>query len=219
MEYSDLRALQKVKNKFDVEKNAHLIDINREKKKLPHIGKTPLWYIMLENISSGEHANLKVVVGRTTFKCHAFVLVAFAKYFRDKAKEDIVKLDVKLISPENFERVYKWMKTSGKVIEKEYIVEMLLASEYLDIPLLKKQCAKIINVDDDFAEDKAHKLLGDAQLVEMQSVILLALGRIKKCFLSFVASEEFLALKSNEIAHILSFDNIWVTCELQVCKI
>ncbi|XP_017039100.2 kelch-like protein 17 [Drosophila ficusphila] len=130
------------------------------------------------------------------------------------------KLELRLpedkISPETFDRIYRWMNDEQPLVKRTGIVSLLKAANYLQIRELTNQIWDCLSHERDFGEHHALQVALDAYCWKDKNLHILMLQRIHYFFLSFVASVEYLALPLSSLSHVLSSNEIRVNSEAEV---
>ncbi|XP_003692376.2 kelch-like protein 35 [Apis florea] len=105
---------------------------------------------------------------------------------------------------------------SYRLLQRDNILEMFTASQYLGIKELEEQCWAFIDNDELFSEDTAFLLYLEAKKVRNTAVMELMVPRIMKFFLMLVSTKDFLDLAVDELCLLLRSNYISVNSEMEV---
>lgn len=184
--------------------------------KIPQPPKPDL-YEQIENfIMNNEKTNVQVIIGDTIFHCHMIVLQCYSKYFAEKTLEQTITLPEEKVTKNAFLMVYDWMLTTDPKVQREGLIEVISAAEYLQIESLIEQCWDCLEDDTVFVEEHAFILYMEARKFGHELIQNLMLSRICKLFLTLVASKEFVDFSTDEVCMLLNSNTIGVNSEIEV---
>lgn len=179
--------------------------------------KTDLFELLRQMIMSFEKTNVQIRIAETTFNCHMLVLQCYSEFFKNLNGEQQIVLPTEKVTPQAFHKVYEWMLTSQPIVQRQGILELFNAAQFLKIPGLVSQCWVCLDDDERFCEDAAFLLYIEARKLGQDEMIQqLMLSRVNKFFLSLVASKEFLEFDVDEFCGLLSSNSIGVNSETDV---
>lgn len=178
--------------------------------------KTDLYKLLKNMIDSHVKPSVQIRIGEVTFNCHMMVLQCYSDFFMECNNEILIQLPKEKITPSAFLMVYDWMLSAKPLVQREGILELFNAANFLRIKELLNQCWLCLDDDVSFREDTAFLLYLEAQKYNMENLQQLMLMRICKFFLTLVASKEFLTLSAKEICTLLSSNTIGVNSEIEV---
>ncbi|XP_071856238.1 uncharacterized protein [Bombus fervidus] len=181
--------------------------------------KTDLYQELARRITNYKNADCIVRIDQDEFHCHLLVLQSYSTFFDEKnCKEiDLTESDV---SSKAFSLIYDWMispqNESYRLLQRDNILEVFTAAQYLGIKELEEQCWAFIDNDELFAEDTAFLLYLEAKRVGNTAVMELMVPRIMKFFLMLVSTKDFLELSVDELCLLLKSNYICVNSEMEV---
>lgn len=179
--------------------------------------KIDLFVLLRQMIMSFEKTNVQIRIAETTFNCHMLVLQCYSEFFKELNDEQQIVLPAEKVTPEAFHKVYEWMLTSQPIVQREGILELFNAAQFLKIGGLVSQCWVCLDDDERFCEDAAFLLYLEARVLGQDQLIQqLMLNRVSKFFLTLVASKEFLEFDVDELCRLLSSNSIGVNSETDV---
>lgn len=174
-----------------------------------------------EIVKHRKFADVKVFVGEQDFHCHWLVLRSYSEYFDQTAKSDMVdhqmvQLPTSHVTPDAFELVYEWILNDAPVIKRSHFVEVFKAAKFLKIEELSKQCMSII--DDIHLIGEREALTMYLEAIEFDEPFLrdVMMTKLKKIFLTFVASSEFAELSFEHVQDLFTSNCIAVNSELDL---
>lgn len=178
--------------------------------------KDNLYKLLKNMIDNYIKPNVQIRIGGVTFNCHMMVLQCYSDFFMDCNNEVLIQLPEEKITPTAFMMVYDWMLAEQPLVQREGILELFNAANFLRIKELINQCWLCLDDDARFREDTAFLLYLEARKYCLESLEQLMLMRICKFFLTLVASKEFLMLSAREVCALLSSNTIGVNSETEV---
>lgn len=178
--------------------------------------KENLYKLLRNMIDNHIKPNVQIRIGGVTFNCHMMVLQCYSDFFMECNNEVLIQLPEEKITPGAFMMVYDWMLAEEPLVQREGILELFNAANFLRIKNLVNQCWLCLDDDVRFREDTAFLLYLEARNYGLESLEQLMLTRICKFFLTLVASKEYLELTTKEICTLLSSNTIGVNSEIEV---
>lgn len=178
--------------------------------------KEDLFKLLKNMIDNHIKPSVQIRIGQVTFNCHMMVLQCYSDFFMDCNNEILIQLPEEKITPAAFIMVYDWMLSPQPLVQREGILELFTAANFLRIKDLINQCWLCLDDDVRFREDTAFLLYLEARKFGLESLEQLMLMRICKFFLTLVASKEFLSLNSKEICTLMSSNTIGVNSQIEV---
>uniref|UniRef100_A0A1A9WNC2 BTB domain-containing protein n=1 Tax=Glossina brevipalpis TaxID=37001 RepID=A0A1A9WNC2_9MUSC len=178
--------------------------------------KTNLYKLLKNMIDNHINPNVQICVGGVTFNCHMMVLQCYSDLFMGCSNEVLVQLPDEKITPRAFTMVYEWMLAEEPLVQREGILELFIAANFLGIKELINQCWLCLDDNIRFREDTAFLLYLEARKYQLETLDQLMLMRICKFFLTLVASKEFLLMSAKELCALLSLNTIGVNSEIEI---
>lgn len=155
--------------------------------------------------------------GSADFQCHSIVLRAYSKFFSEIEQNLlIIELPPDKVTAKAFEFIYDWMLNTNAKVQRDGLMQVFIAAEYLKIDELIEQCWSCMDSSIHFNEDTAFALYLEAKGIENQVIPALMLPRISRFFLILVASKEFVEFTVDEVIALLSLSTIAVHSEAEV---
>lgn len=192
------------------------MDDNPNWDKIEQPRKRMLIDLLMTMIKNYNKTNVQIKINDTTFNCHMIVLQCYSGFFMDLNNEAIVVLPADKVSVRAFLMIYDWMLSSNPIVQRDGLLELFSAAQFLKIQELIEQCWSCIDNNDHFFEDVAFLLYLEARKYEYEMIKKLMFERISKFFLSAVASKEFLNFNSAEVCALLESNTIGINCETEV---
>lgn len=169
-----------------------------------------MYHMICHNISP----TVCVKVDDKRFHCRSMMLYSMSNYFYDCKGAMTVCLPSAMVSSRNFVNICGWMMEPLTIVTMKQLLELLRASNYLELQDLYRQCMDLIN-----------ELL--ASNINVISVYLIArsvypqlafemLPRFGHLWIPFSCSREFLELNFHELRHFVLSANIGVNSEIEV---
>lgn len=180
----------------------------------PH--KTELIDLMMKMILNYEKTNVQIQINDTTFNCHMIVLQCYSDFFLNLTNEQQVILPADKVTPQAFIMVYDWMLSTKPMVQREGILELFNAAQFLKIKGLVDQCWICLDDAERFSEDAAFLLYLEARKFGHELIQELMLNRVCKFFLTLVATKEFLELAPKELCTLLHSNSIGINSETEV---
>lgn len=206
-------AMTEEKTLLEIGFNANQIEdwegINQPKKR-------DLYGLLKKMIDNYIKPNVQIRIGEVVFNCHMIVLQCYSDFFMECSNEAIIQLPPEKISPQAFLMIYDWMLMSDPLVQREGILELFNAANFLKIKDLVNQCWVCLDDDVRFKEDTAFLLYLEARKYGLDMLQQLMLTRICRFFLTLVASKDFLLLSASEVCTLLSSNSIGVNSEVEV---
>ncbi|XP_076386689.1 uncharacterized protein LOC100877623 isoform X2 [Megachile rotundata] len=170
-------------------------------------------------IDLSRNADCIVRIDQDEFHCHLLVLQSYSAFFDEKNCKEI-DLTGKEVSSKAFSIIYDWMISSQndsyRLLQRDNILEVFTAAQYLGIKELEEQCWAFIDNDELFTEDTAFLLYLEARRIKNNAVMELMVPRIMKFFLILVSTKDFLELSVDELCLLLKSNYISVNSEMEV---
>uniref|UniRef100_A0A1A9WFC5 BTB domain-containing protein n=1 Tax=Glossina brevipalpis TaxID=37001 RepID=A0A1A9WFC5_9MUSC len=178
--------------------------------------KTNLYKLLKDMIDNHVNTNVQILAGGFTFNCHMIVLQCYSDFFMGCSNEILIQLPDKKITPRAFMMIYNWMLTEDPLVQREGMLELFIAANFLGIKELINQCWLCMDDDVRFRDDAAFLLYLEARTYQIETLDQLMLMRICKFFLTLVASKEFLLMSAKEVCTLLSSSTIGVNSEIEI---
>ncbi|XP_076278255.1 uncharacterized protein LOC143208067 isoform X2 [Lasioglossum baleicum] len=181
--------------------------------------KTDLYQELARRITNYKNADCIVRIDQDEFHCHLLVLQSYSAFFDEKNCKEI-DLTGSGVSSNAFSIIYDWMispqNESCRLLQRDNILDIFTAAQYLDIKELEEQCWAFIDNDELFTEDTAFLLYLEARKSKNIAVMELMVPRIMKFFLMLVSTKDFLELRAEELCLLLRSNYISVNSEMEV---
>lgn len=181
----------------------------------PH--KESLLTLLMSMIENYIKTNVVIKIGDKSFNCHMMVLQCYSSFFMNLNSETEVVLPPNKVSQAAFVMIYDWMLSPEPKVQREGILELFTAAQFLKMKSLVDQCWVCLDDDERFCEDAAFLLYMEARTYNLELIMQLMLTRICKFFLTLVSSKEFLELDYKEVCTLLKSNSIGVNSESEVC--
>ncbi|XP_050667986.1 uncharacterized protein LOC126967523 isoform X3 [Leptidea sinapis] len=181
--------------------------------------KQDLFQEFYRRIHNYINTDCLIHIGQEKFRCHRIVLQVYSMFFVKNTQTEL-ELPVQNVTPEAFQAIYEWMISciteSSKVLNRNNILELMCASQYLSIKDLEEQCWACITNEDIFNEDTAFYLYREARVKGMTHIMEVMIPRVRKFFIPLVASNDFLDLEPDEVMTFLRSNYVCVTSEIEI---
>ncbi|CAL7947435.1 unnamed protein product [Xylocopa violacea] len=181
--------------------------------------KTDLYQELARRITNYKNADCIVRIDQDEFHCHLLVLQSYSGFFDEKNCKEI-DLTGTGVSSKAFSIIYDWMispqSESCRLLQRDNILEIFAAAQYLGIKELEEQCWAFVDNDELFTEDTAFLLYLEAKKIQNTAVMELMVPRIMKFFLMLVSTRDFLELSVDELCLLLKSNYISVNSEMEV---
>nr|XP_031840704.1 uncharacterized protein LOC116430545 [Nomia melanderi] len=181
--------------------------------------KTDLYQELARRITNYKNADCIVRIDQDEFHCHLLVLQSYSGFFDEKNRKEI-DLTGSDVSSRAFSIIYDWMispiSDSYRLLQRDNILDVFIAAQYLSIKELEEQCWAFIDNDELFSEDTAFLLYLEARKSKNTAVMELMVPRIMKFFLMLVSTRDFLELSVEELCLLLKSNYISVNSEMEV---
>ncbi|XP_076674694.1 uncharacterized protein LOC143372435 [Andrena cerasifolii] len=181
--------------------------------------KTDLYQELARRITNYKNADCIVRIDQDEFHCHLLVLQSYSAFFDEKNCKEI-DLTGSDVNSRAFSIIYDWMISSQnescRLLQRDNILEVFTAAQYLGIKELEEQCWAFIDNDELFTEDTAFLLYIEARKMRNTAVMELMVPRIMKFFLMLVSTKDFLELSVDELCLLLKSNYICVNSEMEV---
>lgn len=161
--------------------------------------------------------DISVQIDDFTSNCFMLTLQCYSKFFRNHSThEKVIKLSSQQISPPVFSRIYEWMLSSPKKIQRLELIPLLQGAEFLEVELLEGQIWSLIQDGLKFQESEAFLLYLEARLWGCEKVRVMMMQRVQRFFMTVVSSEDFLLMEAEEVKSWLMLDSIAINSELEL---
>lgn len=153
------------------------------------------------------------------FPAHRHALACFSSYFADMFKKrdgkQTIPLKIKFrgVSPQAFGAFIEYVYSGGLCMDSENIGSYIVLSEFLDIPLMRRQCATFL---DGVKLEQVISVLKNARDASNSNLFKFALSVLGKDVDAVMTSEPFLALDVSTLCVILNHDSLEVPTEQSV---
>lgn len=179
--------------------------------------KTDVLHLISQQITTFQNTDMQVIIDESIFNCHSILLECYSGYF-DKLPSNTsqIILPSYKVNPTTFVIIYEWMMADKPKIKRLGIMELFVAAKFLEIDDLIKQIYGCFENLKCFNEDCAFVLYWEARSYNETLIYELVMPRIKKFFLTMVATTEFLEMTCQEICLFLRMNSIGVRRETDV---
>lgn len=168
-------------------------------------------------LNKPDSGDIKIHIESDEFDCVMLVLQCYSTFFQNRSKhEKIVKLPSEQISPPVFFRVYEWMLSSSKKVERDEMIPLLLGAKFLQVSLLETQIWNLIQDGTRFQEAEAFLLYIEAKHWKCEEVQRMMMPRVQRFFMIVVSSEEFVLMEPQEVKGWLRLESIKINSEMEV---
>lgn len=178
--------------------------------------KDNIFMLLKHMIENYIKTNVVIRIGDKSFNCHMMVLQCYSSFFMRIDNEQLICLPPNKVSQESFVMIYDWMLSPEPKVQREGILQLLIAAQFLEIGALVDQCWVCLDNDERFCEDAAFMLYIEARTLKLDLIMDLMLTRICKFFIMLVASKDFLELDCKEVCTLLKSNSIGVNSESEV---
>uniref|UniRef100_M4A7V5 Kelch-like family member 18 n=3 Tax=Xiphophorus TaxID=8082 RepID=M4A7V5_XIPMA len=177
-------------------------------------------YVVMEEIRrQGKLCDVTLKVGEHKFSAHRIVLAASIPYFHAMFTNDMVerKQDEILMQgmdPSALEALINFAYSGRVAIDQQNVQALLIGSSFLQLQNVKDACCS-------FLQERLHpkNCLGVRQFAEAMMCTALydaANGFLQRHFVEAALSEEFLALRAEEVLELMGCNELNVKAEEQV---
>ncbi|CAH1401518.1 unnamed protein product [Nezara viridula] len=195
--------------------------VNWDEIKVPK--KRELHRVIHHRLCNYINPDIMLVIDEHEFFCHRIVLQSYSKYFDEIDNLDqstAIDLKEKNVTKEAFIAIYAWMLSLNdaglKFLTRDNIIEVLMASQSLQIRDLEEQCFALIDSKEIFSEGHAYQLFKKASHLKQNGIKELMVPRVQHFFLPLVSSQDFLNLSLDDVCTFLSSNYIVVHSEMEV---
>lgn len=199
-----------------------ILNSENDEKKMVDVSKYPdkpvIMPLILKSFLTSTSTDITVIIGSKVYQCHLMLLQCFAKFFRREEVKILRKIELphKIVTPGAFKMIYHWMLTTKPILQSNGIVELFMATQFLDITTLTQSCWNFMDDTNRYNEAEAFLLFLEAKKCNCESVKQLMVTRISKFFLVLVSSREFLHLSFEETNIFLKSTNVAVNSEIEI---
>lgn len=107
--------------------------------------KSNMMHLVREFYQVQKFNDVLVHIGNQSFNCHLLIVQCYSTLFGDRYKsEKVIKLPEDTVTSNAFQNVYSWMLSSPKTVQRNGLLELLTAAEFLLIECLVHQCWLLI---------------------------------------------------------------------------
>ncbi|KAL5287638.1 hypothetical protein ACFFRR_008500 [Megaselia abdita] len=181
--------------------------------------KESLISLLKDMIQNYIKTDVIIRIGDKSFNCHMMVLQCYSGFFLNIDNKEIICLPQNKVSQEAFVMIYDWILSPEPKVQREGILQLFIAAQFLKIDALVDQCWVCLDDDERFCEDAAFLLYIEARSFKLDLIMDLMLTRICKFFIILVASKEFLELDYKEVCTLLNSNSIGVNSESEVLMV
>ncbi|XP_014280992.1 uncharacterized protein [Halyomorpha halys] len=185
--------------------------------------KRELHRVIHHRLCNYINPDIMLVIDEHEFFCHRIVLQSYSKYFDEIDNLDqstIIDLKEKNVTKEAFIAIYAWMLSLNdgglKFLTRDNIIEVLMASQSLQIRDLEEQCFALIDSKELFSEGHAYQLFKKASHLKQNGIKELMVPRVQHFFLPLVSSQDFVNLSLDDLCTFLTSNYIVVHSEMEV---
>lgn len=172
---------------------------------------------IINHIQKPGTSDIVVKIKEDIFNCHMHILQSYSNLFRTRSRhEKTIELNSERISAEVFYKVYRWLLSSSKSLERESLIAVMSAAEYLQIEKLLKQCWEVVKQVEWFIEEEAFLLYLEAKAKRIEKVQTIMRQQVKKYFLTVASTRDFVEMEADEVANWLRMDTLGVNCEIEI---
>lgn len=171
-------------------------------------------------LSSGNHADVTIVVDGRVFPCHKVILCAMSSYFEAMFNHDMIEsrggiVTLYDIEPEIFERLLKFMYTGDEVVDQSNAEQIFRASSMLQIPCLQERCEDFLL--NQVSQENCIGIWKIARAHNCKNLTEIARITLQELFPEIITTEEFQKLDTDEVVELLSSDSLNAPNEESVC--
>ncbi|KAK6176781.1 hypothetical protein SNE40_015015 [Patella caerulea] len=160
-----------------------------------------------------------IYVGNQVFKAHRVALSCFSKYFADSFERTSEKvklpLEIKLhgISPDAFRIFLEYVYLATIEITPEYVGDLIMAADFLSIPVIKEKCVKYM---DAITADQALVAVQTGKLPITSEAYRMSRQCIIEHFTDCYDTIPFNQLSLDNLCALLRDDRLLVSSEMDV---
>lgn len=177
----------------------------------------------LENmLSSGNHADVTIVVDGKVFPCHKVILCAMSPYFEAMFNHDMVEtrggiVTLYDIEPEIFECLLRFMYTGANVVDETNAERIFRASSMLQVPCLQERCEDFLLTQ--VSKENCIGIWKIARAHNCKNLAEIAQITLQELFTEISSTDEFQKLDIDEILDLVRSDYLSVPNEETVCEV
>lgn len=151
------------------------------------------------------------------FQVNTMILQCYSMFFQKRScHEKEIKLLPGRITPNVFHKIYEWMMSTPKFVERDGLIPLLQGAQYLKVSLMEQQIWNLIQNGKKFQENEAFLLYLEAKQWRCEKVQHMMSARVQRFFLTVVSSEDFFLMDAAEIMNWLKLDGIGINLEVEV---
>lgn len=177
--------------------------------------KSNLMQAVSTQFNKPEAYDVTIQIGDDSLHVLMVVLQCYSKFFQSRSTEEKVIRLTEMI-PEVFLKIYNWMLSPLKPIERDGLIPLLMGAQSLQVRLLEQQIWNLIQDGSKFQENEAFLLYLEAKLWKCDKVKAMMMHRVQRIFMTVVSCEEFLTMEPQEIKNWLTLDSIGINAEVEV---
>lgn len=171
-----------------------------------------MYHLICHNVSP----TVCVKVDENRFHCRSMMLCSLSNYFYDCKGAMTVCLPSTMVSSRNFVNICGWMMEPLTVVTMRQLLELVRASDYLELRDLYGQCMDLTN------ELMASKI----NVISIYTIARSVYPRLAfemlplfgQMWLPFSGSKEFIELSFHELRHFVISANLGVNTEIEVSR-
>ncbi|KAH8268604.1 hypothetical protein KR026_010160, partial [Drosophila bipectinata] len=160
--------------------------------------------------------DVEIRVGNKSFRCHMPVLQLYTDFFKKFDSTDTITISAKVISAKGFELAYEWMINPEAKLQRQNILALYVAANFLDMPELLTHLWSRLDDPKLINHGNAFQLYVESIPYKVSLLQELMLDRIQKFFLLAVATEEYLDLDAKHVFDMLCNSNMCVNSEMEM---
>ncbi|KAL3859137.1 hypothetical protein ACJMK2_009369 [Sinanodonta woodiana] len=171
-------------------------------------------------LTTGQHADVTIVVSGKVFPCHKVVLSAMSPYFQAMFTHDMREsrdgiVTIYDVDADIFESLLKFMYTGMDVVREDNAERIFRASSLLQIPCLQSRCEQYL-----LNQVSHENCVGIWKIAKMHNCEHLAkksLYTIMENFPQVVSTDEFEQLDVDDLISVIEGEDLAVKSEESVC--
>lgn len=171
-------------------------------------------------LSSGQHSDIEVIVGKRSFRCHKVILCAMSPYFEAmfyhdmrENRDGVVKLYD--IDADIFGKILDFLYTGKDVVSEDNAEKIFRAASLMQIPCLQATCEDFLLTQ--VSPDNCIGIWKIAQAHNCEKLKHTSFMFVLENFQIIAKTEDFLSLELDELVSILGSDHLVTQSEELVC--